>query len=175
MAYQKMILLLAMCTIIAACDMPNFTYGGKDGKITSNGNLLTLHTEGTPDATLGSSGGFNIDGKAVSISAPQRGLLMLYYQGVMDIRDQALGMGKAGAAAGVKALENSVNGKSDPNGKKKIGDDVNSQTHQLALKMCQDESNLKTIQDQLIAQMAEFKAYGGIFPARSIDDCMKDN
>lgn len=168
-------MLLALCAALVACDMPNFSYGGKNGKITLNGNLLTLHVDGVPNATLGSLGDFTIDGKAVSLSPPQRGLLMLYYQGVMDIREQALGMGKAGAAAGVKALQNSMSSKSDPNEKKKIDDDVSSQTHQLSLKMCQDESNLKTVQDQLIAQIAAFKPYGDIFPGRSIDECMKDD
>ena len=168
-------MLLAMCVVIAACDMPDFTYSGKNGKITLNGNLLTLHVDGVPNATLGSSGDFDIDGKVVSLSPTQHGLVMLYYQGVMDIREQALGMGKAGAAAGVEALQKSIDGKSDPNEKKKIDDDVSSQTHQLSLKMCQDEANLKTVQDQLIAQLPAFKPYGGVFPGRSIDECMKDN
>lgn len=175
MKYQRMIMLLAMSTVLAACDMPNFTYSGKNGKITLNGNLLTLHVDNAPDATLGSSGDLNIDGKAVSLSPPQRGLLMLYYQGVMDIREQAVGMGKAGAVAGVKALQNSAGGKSDPNEKKKIDDGVSSETHQLSLKMCQDESNLKTVQDQLTMQIPAFKSYGDIFPGRGIDECMKDN
>lgn len=175
MKYQRMVLLLALCAALAACDMPDFNYSGKNGKVTLNGNLLTLHVDGVPNATLGSSGDFNIDGKAVSLSPTQRGLLMLYYQSVMDIREQAVGMGKAGAAAGVKALQNSMSGKSDPNEKKKVDDDVSSQTHQLSLKMCQDEASLKTVQDQLTAQIAAFKPYGDIFPGRSIDECMKDN
>ncbi|GLQ95367.1 hypothetical protein [Dyella acidisoli] len=175
MKYQRVIVLLAMCAAIAACDMSNFNYSGKNGRITLDSDVLTLHVDGVPNATLGSSGDFTIDGKAVSLSPTQHGLLMLYYQGVMDIREQALGMGKAGAAAGVEALKNSMSSKPDPNEKKKIDDQVSSQTHQLSLKMCQDEANLKAVQDQLTAQIPVFKPYGGIFPGRSIDECMKDN
>lgn len=175
MKYQRMIMLLATCFALAACDMPDFNYSGKNGKITAKGNLLTLHVSNAPDATIGSAGDFSIDGKAMPLSSPQRGLLMLYYQGVMDIREQAAGMGKAGALAGAKALQNSVGEKSNPDEKKKAGDDASSETHQLSLKMCQDESNLKTVQDQLDAQIPAFKPYGDIFPGRNIDECMKDH
>jgi hypothetical protein len=175
MKYQRMTVLLALCAALVACDMPAFNYSGKNGKITLNGNLLTLHADHAPDATIGSSGNFTIDGKAVPLSPPQRGLLMLYYQGVMDIRVQVVGMGKAGAMAGVKALQNSIGEKSNPDEKKKAGDDVSPEMHQLSLKMCQDESNLKTVQDQLAAQISAFKPYGDIFTARSVDECMKDN
>ena len=174
MKYQRMILLLATCIALAACDMPDFNYSSKNGKITAKGNLLTLHVGNAPDATIGSLGDFSIDGKAVPLSPPQRGLLMLYYQGVMDIREQAVGMGKAGVLAGAKALQNSIGENSDPSEKKKAGDDVSSET-QLSLKICQDESNLKTVQDQLAAQISTFKPYGDIFSGRSVETCMKNH
>lgn len=175
MKYQQMILLLTMCTAIAACNVSDFYYAGKNGKITMDGNVLTLHVDGAPDATIGSSGDLNIEGKAISLAPSQRGLLMLYYQGVTDIREQALGMGKAGAAAGLKAIKNSLSEKSDSNGKQKIDDEVSAQTHQLSLKMCQDEVNLKTVQDQLVAQIPAFKSYGAIFGNQTVDECLKDN
>ena len=175
MKYRRMILLLALCAAVAACDMPNFTFSGKNGKITLDGNVLTLHVDGAPDATLVSSGDLTVDGKTVSISSPQRGLLMLYYQNVMDIREQGVNMGKAGAEAGLSAARHAVSGSSDPNEKRKIDADVEARTHQLALKMCQDQVNLKTVQDQLVAQTPAFKPYGGIFDKQSVDECMKDN
>lgn len=175
MKYQRMILLLAICTALAACDMPDFNYRGENGKITLDGNVLTLHVDGAPDATIGSSGDLNIGGKAVSLAPSQRGLLMLYYQGVEDIREQAVGTGKAGAEASAKAIKHSMDGKSGPDDKQKINDQVAAQTHQLSLKTCQDEANLKTVQDQLVAQITVFKPYGDIFRNRSIDECVKDN
>lgn len=174
MKVQRIVFLLGLCATIAACDMPDFNYSGKQGKITMIGNLMTLHVDGAPEASIASSGDLKIDGKPVALSSSQRGLLMLYYQGVTDIREQSVGAGKAGAEAGIKALNDSVNGKPDPNEKQKIDNQVSTQTHQLTLKMCQDEADLKTVQDQLVAQIPGFKPYGNIFAARSVDDCMKD-
>lgn len=170
MKHQRMILLLTLCMCLAACDMPNFSYGGKNGKITLDGNVLTVHANGAPDATIGASGDFTIDGKAVPLSPAQHGLLVLYYQGVADIREQASGM-----KAGINAAKNAFVAKSDANEKEKLKDAVASQAHQLAVKMCQDETNLKAVQDQLNMQIPAFKPYGGIFRARSAEDCMKDN
>jgi hypothetical protein len=45
---------------------------------------------------------------------------------------------------------------------------------QLGLKMCQDQANIKTVQDQLSAQLVEFKPYGGILGNDSVEDCQKD-
>lgn len=177
MKVRRIVALLGVCATIAACDMtgvPNFNYSGAQGKITLTNHLLTLHADNAPDASIAATGELKIDGKTVTISSTQRGLLMLYFQGVADIRDQSTNMGKAGAEAGVKALSDSVNGKPDPNEKQKIDGQASTQTHQLLLKMCQDETNLKAVQDQLVVQLPDFKPYGNIFSGRSVDDCMKD-
>ncbi|WP_188792408.1 hypothetical protein [Dyella nitratireducens] len=170
MKYQRIILLLTLCTCVAACDMPDFSYSGENGKATLNGNVLTLHVDSSPDATIGSSGDFTVDGKALPLAPAQRGLLVLYYQGVTDIREQASGM-----KAGIVAAKNAFAAKPDADAKQKLKDTVVSQAHQLTVKMCQDEANLKTVQDQLNAQVPAFKPYGDIFRARSAEDCIKDN
>jgi len=175
MKYQRAILLLALCGVVTACDMPDFNFSSKHGKISLTGNMLTLHADGGPDAALASSGDFSVNGKPVSITAPQRGLLMLYYQDVLDIRAQSVGMGKAGAAAGLKAIKNKMDGSSSPEAKKQIDADVTAQIHQLAVKMCQDQVNLKTVQDQLVAQLPDFKPYGNLFSYSSVDECVKSD
>lgn len=163
-------MLLALIACLASCGAPDFTYSSTNGTFTLDGNVLTVHADGVPDATIGSSGDFSIDGKAVSLSPAQRGLLVLYYQGAADIREQANGM-----KAGIAVAKNAFAGKSDADGKQKLKDAVAAQAHQLTVKMCQDETNLKAIQDQLNAQVPAFKPYGGIFRERSTDDCIKDN
>lgn len=175
MKYQQAILLLALCGLVTACDMPDFNYSSKHGKISLTGNVLTLHADGAPDAALASSGDFSVDGKPVAITAPQRGLLMLYYQDVMDIREQSVGMGKAGAAAGLKAIKDKMGGTSNPDANKQIDDDVTAQIHQLMVKMCQDQVNLKTLQEQLVAQLPDFKPYGSMFTHSSVDECVKSD
>jgi len=150
--------------------MPDFSYSGANGKLTLDGDVLTAHADGAPDATIGASGELTIDGKDVSLSPAQRGLLVLYYQGVADIREQASSM-----KAGIKAAKNAFGAKPDADGKQKLKDTVVSQAHQFTVKMCQDETNLKTIQDQLNVHVPAFKPYGGIFRERSTEECIKDN
>lgn len=175
MKHQRMILLLALCVVTAACGMPDFSYTGKNGNLTLKGNVLTLHVHGIPNASIGSSGDWNVDGKAVSVTPSERGLLMLYYQDVINIRTQSVEMGKTGAEESVKAIKNSIAGKSEPNKKQKIYNEVTAQANQLSLKMCQDQVNLKTLQDQLVKQIPSFKPYGAIFASNSVDECMKEN
>lgn len=170
MKHQRTLLLLALITCLAACDMPDFSYSGANGKLTLDGNVLTVHVDGAPDATISSAGDFAVDGKAVSLAPAQRGLLVLYYQGAADIREQANGM-----KAGITAAKNAFVAKPDADEKQKLKDAVAAQAHQLTVKMCQDQTNLKAIQDQLNAQVPAFRPYGGIFRARSTEDCIKDN
>ena len=170
MKYQRTLLLLALITCLAACDVPDFSYSGANGKLTLDGNVLTVHADGAPDATIGSSGEFTVDGKAVSLTPTQRGLLVLYYQNVADIREQASDM-----KAGIKAAKDAFVAKPDANGKQKLKDTVASQAHQLTVKMCQDQTNLAAVQDQLNAEVPAFKPYGGIFRDRSTEACIKDN
>lgn len=170
MKHRGVIVLLALCACLAACDMPDFSYNGENGKLTLDGNVLTVHADGAPDVTIGSAGDFSIDGKAVPLSPAQRGLLVLYYQDAADIREQASSM-----KAGIKAAKNAFIAKPDANEKEKLKDAVVSQAHQFGTRMCQDEVNLKAVQDQLNLQVPAFKPYGGIFRARSTEDCLKDN
>jgi hypothetical protein len=170
MKHQRTLLLLALIAGLAACDMPDFSYSGANGKLTLDGHVLTVHADGAPDATIGSAGDFAVDGKAVALSPAQRGLLVLYYQGAADIREQANGM-----KAGITAAKDAFVAKPDAGAKQKLKDTVASQAHQLTVKMCQDETNLKAIQDQLNAQVPAFKPYVGIFRDRSTADCIKDN
>jgi hypothetical protein len=146
-----MVLLLALSATLAACGMPDFYF--MNGKIIMIGNQLTLHVSGTPDASISSAGDFNLGGKAVPVTAPQRGLLMLYYQHMEDIRERSTAMSKA---------EDAADGKADSGQKQQL-------EHQHST--CQDEANLKAVQDQLVTQMPAFKPYGNIFA--SADECAK--
>lgn len=172
MKHRSMILLLALSAMLAACAMPDFYF--MNGKITMIGNLLTLHVGDAPNATISSAGDLNIDGKAVPVTAPQRGLLMLYYQNVQDIRERSTAMGTAVEAAAKEAAKHSADGKLDASQKQQLGNQATAQSHQLSHTLCQDEVNLKAVQDQLVAQMPGFKPYGNIFGSKSVDECMKD-
>lgn len=161
-------MLLALCAALTACDAPDFNYRGENGSLSLDGNVLLLHADNVPDATVGSSGDFTIDGKATPLSDAQRGLLVLYYQGVTDIRDQANDM-----KAGVTAAKNAFVEMPGPDAKQKLKQAVESQAHQMSVKMCQDEVNLAGVQAQLVAKIPAFRPYGDIFRSKQADECTK--
>lgn len=172
MKHQQTILLLALCAAVAACSVSDTTISnGKDGSIKLNGNTVTLEIDGVPDAVISSSGDMRIDDKPISVTPSQQGLLVLYYQNVRAIRDQAVTLGKG---VGMEALKSKLGGPSDENAKKKLEDSAEQQARQYALKVCQDQTDIKTVQDQLATQIPAFKPYGGIISDKSIADCVKD-
>lgn len=172
MNYQRKIALLALCAVLAACDMPDTTMA--NGGITLRDNVVTLHADGAPDAILDSSGNLHIDGKPVTVTPVQHGLLMLYFQSVADVHQTGAEMGKVGAGMGAKALKNSFDGKSKTE-QQQDAQAGGNQLKTLGLKICQDQVNLKNVQDQLVAQLPAFKPYGGIVVGKSAADCAKDD
>jgi hypothetical protein len=170
MKHQRTILLLALCTAISACNMPETTM--ENGAITLKDNVVTLHVSGAPDATINATGDLQVADKVLTISPAERGLLMLYFQNVHDVNHTGREMGKIGAKIGGKALKDKVEGKSkaDQDQDAKAGTD---QLRALSQKMCQDSANIKTVQDQLSTQLPEFKPYGNIITQDSITKCLK--
>lgn len=165
-------MLIALCASLGACDTPDTTMA--NGGVTLKDNIVTLHVDGSPDAVIDSSGALLIGGKAVSATPVQQGLLMLYFQNVTDVHQTGTEMGKVGAGMGAKALKNSLDGKS----KAEQDQDAQAGGNQLKAmgeKICQDEANLKNVQDQLAAQLPAFKPYGNIVSSKSATDCKKDN
>jgi hypothetical protein len=172
MKHHRTILLLALCTVVSACNMPETTM--ENGAITLQDGLVTLHVSNTPDASINANGDLQVGDKVVTINPAQRGLLMLYYQNVHDVNQSGREIGKVGAKMGSKALKDKMEGKSksDQDQDAKPGTE---QISELSKKMCQDEANIKSVQDQLSAQLVEFKPYGNIVTQSSITDCLKDD
>jgi hypothetical protein len=172
MKYQRPMLLLALCMLISACDRPDTSLA--DGAITLKDNMVTLHVNGAPDAAINAGGDLQVADKLVTINPAQRGLLILYFQNVHDVNLTGREMGKVGAAMGGGALKDKLEGKS------KAEQDQNvqagsKQLHVLSQKMCQDQVNIKSVQDQLGVQLAEFKPYASILTQDSSNSCQKDD
>jgi hypothetical protein len=172
MKYQRSILLLALCVAMSACNVPDTTM--ENGKITMKDNIVVLHPGNAPDASINEAGDLQIGDKVVTITPAERGLLMLYAQSVLDVNHTGKEMGKVGAAMGGTALKNKMEGKSQAE-QDKDAQSGSDQLHALSKKMCQDRANIKSVQDQLNAQLAEFKPYGNIVPQDSVDSCQKDD
>jgi hypothetical protein len=172
MKYQGMICLIALCTVLSACNVPDTSMA--NGAITLKNDIVTLHVSGTADAAINASGDLQIGDKVVTINAAQRGLLMMYYQNVRDVNHTGTEIARVGAKIGGKALKDKMEGKSktDQDQDAQAG---SGQLHQLSQKICQDHANIKAVQDQLGAQLAEFKPYGNIITQDSVTSCQKDD
>jgi hypothetical protein len=171
MKYTRTILPFALCAVLAACDVSDTSM--MNGAITLKDGMVTLHAHGASDAIISSTGDLQIDDKAISLTPSQRGLLMLYNHNVQDVHDIGLEMGKTGAQMGAKALKNAMNKKSDAQ-QDQDADAGAEQLKQLSLKICQDQANIKTVQDQLTAELPAFKPYGDIVGADSVTSCQSD-
>jgi hypothetical protein len=176
MKYQRIIPLLAMTAAIAACNIPSTSISnGKSGRITLSDDVVTLHVDGSPDATITSTGELSVDDKPVTVTPPQKGLLILYVQSVKAVHDQALALGSAGAKIGLSALKDKLSGDDSDASKKQRDDSATSQTHAFVSKMCEAQADIEAVQNQLAAQLPAFKPYGGIMRDKDIQDCKKDD
>jgi hypothetical protein len=160
MKWHGTILVAAWCVLLGACDMPDTTMA--NGAVTLKDGVVTLKADGAPNAMIDSTGDLQIGDKTINVTSSQHGLLMLYYQGIQDVHDTGVAMGKAGASIGTHALKEKLSGKS----KEDIDKDATAggqQMRTMGHKICQDQVNIKTVQNQLAAQLREFKPYSTIF------------
>jgi hypothetical protein len=175
MKRASMLVTVLLCGAIAACgnevdsDMLN-------GSIHLNGNEVTLHPKNAPDAMINAGGDLIIDQQAVQTSPAERELLKSYYNNVLMIRTDGIATGKAGAAVGAQALKSVAQGIANGNSDQ-IQQQIDAKTKVVtaaAMKICQDLANVKTSQDQLVAQLPAFKPYGNIVGGSDVGDCQKD-
>ncbi|WP_147293324.1 hypothetical protein [Dyella monticola] len=171
MNYRQTITLIALCAAVSACNTNDTSM--MDGAITLKDNVVTLHVDGKPDALIDAGGALQIDGKPVAVTSSERGLLMLYVQSVLDVHQTGLDMGKIGAGIGAKELKDSLNGKSKAE-KDQDAEAGTAQIKTLAGKMCQDKASMKSVQDQLAAQLPAFKPYGQIISVSDVNECKED-
>ncbi|HTV86504.1 MAG TPA: hypothetical protein VME63_13965 [Dyella sp.] len=175
MKYHRIIPLLVLMAATTACNVPStMISNGEGGRISLSGDDVTLHVDGSPDATISSAGDLAIDDKPVSTTPSQKGLLMLYVQNVKAVHDQALALGTAGAKIGLTALRDKLSGEDSAAAKKQRDSQASQQADQYTSKLCQDQADIKSVQDQLAAQLPAFKPYGGIMRDKDVDDCRKD-
>lgn len=171
MNYRRTITLLALCAAVSACDTADTSM--VNGAIKLKDNIVTLHVDGAPEALINSDGALQIGGQIMPVTPVQHGLLMLYFQNVLDVHQTGAEMGKIGAGMGTKVLKDSMDGKSKAE-KDRDAQAGADQLKTLAHKMCSDEANIKNVQDQLASQLPAFKPYGNIMSSEHINDCGKD-
>ncbi|RDS86469.1 hypothetical protein DWU99_04320 [Dyella psychrodurans] len=147
-----------------------------NGSIRLSHEQVTLHAKDSPDAVISANGDLQIDQKSVETSPAERELLKSYYENAMMIRTDGIATGKAGAAVGAQALKSVAKGIAGGNGDQ-IQQEIDAKTKvvkEAALKICQDLANIKTNQDQLVAQLPAFKPYDNVISGDDVGDCQKD-
>jgi hypothetical protein len=176
MKYQRIIPLLAVMVAMTACNIPSTSISnGEGGRITLSDDVVTLHVDKSPDATISATGELAIEDKPVSTTPSQKGLLILYVQSVKAVHDQALALGGAGAKIGLAALKDKISGDDSDATKKQRDSQATQQTHVYTSKLCEAQADIQAVQNQLAAQLPAFKPYGSIMRDKDIADCRKDD
>lgn len=161
--------LLLGSILLAGCDMAADT-NMMNGAIALKGDKVMLRPEGQPEGVIDSSGNFAVDGKPVNVTPQQQALLMAYYMNVADVHNIGLKMGKVGGTMAVDAIAHASSSKEADDRAAKGADELQT----LGIAICKDTAGIKTVQDQLAAQLPAFKPYAGIVDRGSVDDCAKD-
>jgi hypothetical protein len=154
--------------LIAGCDMDADTTM-MNGAIVLKDNHVYLSPSNQPKAAIDSSGNLTIDDKAVSVTPAQQALLMAYYLNVVDVHNTGIKMAKAGGKVAFQALAHTGSVNNEDKAK-----DATQQLVDMGLGICKDTAGIKTVQDQLGAQLPAFKPYASIVDNASVDSCVNE-
>lgn len=122
---------------------------------------LVVTAPGHPDAHVAANGDLRIGDNAVALTPAQRGMLKQFYGEAINVRDDGIATGKAGAALGVHAVGAALDGIFSGNSHKADHEmEARSKTVETAaLHLCGDLKQLKATQGQLDTQLPAFKPY----------------
>ena len=164
---------LATTALIAGCHKHTHVQTGAGG-IEFDDSGLALHADGAPEAHLTSDGTFTIGNSPVEVTAEQRAALVGFYGAAHGIIEHGIATGKAGAAVGVAAASEVLDGlaKGDTS---QIGAKVEAKAdavRQAASKICDDLAAVRQAQVAAATALAAFKPYGTVSEA-DISDCVR--
>ena len=154
--------------LIAGCDL-NADTTMMDGAIVLKDKQVILSPSNQPKATIDSSGNLTIDDKTVSVTPTQQALLMAYYMNVVDVHNTGIKMAKAGGKVALQALAHTGSAS-----KEDKAEGAAQELADMSLGICKDTAGIKTVQDQLAAQLPAFKPYASIVSSASVDSCVEE-
>ena len=139
-------------------------------------NVVTLHAENVPNATITSNGDLSIGQLKTAINSTQRAELKEYYHNALAIHADGVAMGKTGmlvvgqtiASSAMKSVGGSTGGID------KETDVKSKEAEQSSLKICEDLTNIKLAQDKLAEQLSAFKPYANIVDGNAAAACASD-
>lgn len=161
----------ALALTLAACES-----GQKNTSFTHfsvvDDTHVAIHARGAADAILAADGSLRIDGKTVTLTPPQQGLLEGYYHAIDGLRRDAIATGAAGIATAGTAIVSVVSGlaSGDPDS---IGPKVDAKAAKVdaaAAKVCADLAELRKQQEAIVVQLDAFRPYASIEASES-EDC----
>lgn len=127
-----------------------------------------------PRAEITPQGDFLVEGKTVSVTPAQRGLLLSYRRQVIAIAETGMAIGVQGAdLAGKAVLEvvsGVIHGNADAAGKRIEAEGAKLATH--AKQICRELPAMLATQQKLATTLPAFAPYAKMKQA-DIDDCMK--
>lgn len=130
-----------------------------------------------PDAEITPKGDLLIEGKAVSINAQQRALLLEHRAQIIGIAESGMDIGVQGADLAAKAMGEAFKGIFSGKSEQEIEKSVEAEAagiKQAAAKLCARLPGLLASQQKLAATLPEFQPYATM-TREDIDDCMKDS
>lgn len=149
------------------------TDGAMDEFATEN---IDLRADGQPKAEITPSGDFLIGGKAVTLSAGQKALMLEYRQHMAKLANAGIDVGIQGADLASKAVAEAISGVLSGDTDhidQKIEGEADG-IKQSAQKLCELLPAMKVTQDKLAAALPEFKPYATMDDG-DVEDCMSDN
>jgi hypothetical protein len=156
---KNLLLPLLLASVLAACSSHDRSASGR--YVSFDGDTVVVAVPGKPDAHIGANGDLRIGTRTVAINPSQRALLKRYHDQVLAVRDDGIAAGKQGAALGVHAIgtviSNLAAGTPD-----KIDQDMETRgkTVEVAAdRMCSDLGRLKATQDEVAAQVPDFRPF----------------
>lgn len=165
-------LLALSLALLCSCNPGTSVSTDHGGKISTNGERVTLRADGQPNAEITAAGDLTIDGKTVAVNASQRALLQSYHHEMNAMTADGIAIGKQGASLAGKAVTEAIKGAISGN-----TDDVESRVEaqakrieQQAMRLCKRLATVKTSQDALAVSLPEFKPYATLDQS-DVDDC----
>ena len=139
---------------------------------------VSISRSGTPKAEISPEGDLLIEGKAVTIDASQRQMLLAYRQQIIEIANAGMDIGVQGAALGVGAAGEAIKGVFSGN-MDEVQARIEAEAAKIegeARKLCDLVPAMRRQQQALAAALPEFAPYArsSAGDAEDTEECMKD-
>jgi hypothetical protein len=161
-----------MIALLCSCNSGTSVSTDHGGRISANGERVTLRADGQPNAEITAAGDLSINGKAVAVNASQRTLLQTYHREMNAMTADGIAIGKQGAALAGKAVTAAIKGAISGN-TDEVESKVEAETkkiEQQAMQLCKRLVTVKASQDALASSLPEFKPYATLDQS-DVDDC----